>query len=198
VRVTRLLVAMGALWLGVGCGADDRAMDPPSDSQTTTSGAAVSTSAGVEPAQEGFGLASAMFAQTGLIPDRYTCNGANVAPPLEWRDVPSGTVELAVVMRDLDAAGFIHWVVAGIDPSASGIVEGELPVAAVQAGNDLGSNGWTGPCPPSGTHRYEFRLYALTEPSEITGTMTGRDAATRIEGLPSAGEATLVGNVEAR
>jgi Raf kinase inhibitor-like YbhB/YbcL family protein len=194
---TRLLVAMGALGLVVGCGADDRAMDPPSDSQTTTTQAQVSSSNSGAMTQEGFRLTSPMFAQTGLIPHRYTCNGANVAPPLEWADVPAGTVEMAVVVRDLDAAGFIHWVIANIDPSMSGIVEGELPVSAVQAGNDLGTNGWSGPCPPSGTHRYEFHLYALTEPSEVMATMTGRDAAARIEGLPSAGEATLVGSVEA-
>jgi Raf kinase inhibitor-like YbhB/YbcL family protein len=196
--LARVLVAAAGLWLAVGCGADDRAMQDPSDSQTTTTTQApVSSSSGVESTTT-FSLTSSMFAQTGLIPDRYTCQGANVAPPLEWTSIPSDTVELAVVVRDLDANGYIHWVIANIDPNLTGLVEGNLPVSAVQAGNDAGSRGWVGPCPPSGTHRYEFRLHALAEPSGVDAYMTGREAAEVIEGLQSLGTTALTATVQAR
>jgi Raf kinase inhibitor-like YbhB/YbcL family protein len=194
----RAFVVAGALVMPVaaaGCGADDRAMRPPSEAQTTTS--RPSSPATSPTTASGFTLQSDMFAETGLIPDRYTCRGAGSRPPLRWTGLPDDTVELAVVVRDLDAGGFVHWVVAGIEPGVTELVEGALPVSAIEAGNGAGGQGWTAPCPPSGTHRYEFKVYALALPSELEADLPAHQAAPLVEGASARGTAALTGTVSA-
>lgn len=195
---TGALLAAAILVVAVGCGADDRAMQPPSESQTTTTRSSASAAnVSATATGGGFTLRSDQFAQTGLIPDRYTCRGASARPPLRWTNLPADTVEIAVVMRDLDAQGFVHWVVAGIDPSVSELPEGAaLPVSAVEAGNSAGARGWVPPCPPSGVHRYDFKVYALAEPSDIRADMPGHEAAALVEGTAARAVATLTGTVE--
>lgn len=193
------LLAVAVVVLAAGCGADDREMRPPSAAQTTTTRASAgSLNEAATATGGGFTLRSDQFAQTGLIPDRYTCRGASARPPLRWSGTPADTVEMAVVVRDLDAGGFVHWVVAGISPDVNEIVEGApLPVSAVEAGNDTGGRGWTPPCPPSGTHRYEFKVLALAEESGLRPEMSGQQAATLVEGRAARGVATLTGTVQA-
>ena len=116
-----------------------------------------------------FHLTSTAFQAGGTIPQRFTCDGDNISPQLSWDGVPPGTRSLALIMHDPDAprpGGYTHWVIYNIAPSATHLEEGiskheKLPGVGIQGLNDSGRLGYTGPCPPSGTHRYYFRLYAL-------------------------------------
>ena len=113
-------------------------------------------------------ITSTAFSPGELIPSEFTCDGKDLSPPLAWTDVPPGTVSLALVSDDPDAPGgtWVHWVVWNL-PGAARKLEahlpgrGELPDGTRQGTNDFHRPGYGGPCPPSGTHRYYFRLYAL-------------------------------------
>lgn len=190
-----------ALLLGA-CGADDRDMRPPSAHQTTTTraaapGAATPSTASTVAEPTLLRLSSPTFAENTPIPARYTCQGEGLSPQLQWSNVPEGTVMLGLIMRDLDASGFVHWVVAGLDPALGEIVEGQLPAGATTARNDDLGVGYAPPCPTSGSHRYELLLYALTQPVELADDMAPDDAVQRIETTPALGTASLVGTVAA-
>lgn len=96
------------------------------------------------------------------IPAKFSCDGKNVAPSLVFSAVPTTAASLAVSVTDMDApAGeFTHWLVWNI-PSATTTITGKLPEGSVEGRNGFGHNGYGGPCPPTGTHNYVFRLYAL-------------------------------------
>ena len=122
-----------------------------------------------------FSLASAAFADGGDIRRDNTCDGADTPIPLEWSDEPEGTAELALIMDDPDAGGFVHWVVVGI-PAGTGRVEGvNLPAGTVEGRNSFGGSGYRGPCPPSGSHRYVFTLIALSSPLGLGGTPSAEE-----------------------
>ena len=108
-------------------------------------------------------LTSAAFAAEGSIPDRYTCEGEDLSPPLSWTAPPAGSRSLAPSLDDPDAPGgrFVHWLGWGIGPDTGGLGEGEP--APLEGRNDFGTIGYRGPCPPRGrgSHRYRFRLYAV-------------------------------------
>ena len=123
----------------------------------------------------------APWEEGGGIPQRYTCKGLNASPALQWDGVPAEPVELALVMRDLDADGFIHWLMAGIDPASNGIGEAKIPRAAMIATNEFGNTSYRGPCPPAGEHRYLVTLFVLSKPSGITTGMSARDALALLE-----------------
>lgn len=112
-------------------------------------------------------LTSEAFDDGETIPTRYTCDGEEVSPPLEWSGVPDGASELVLLMTDPDAPSgeFVHWVVGGLDPASGGLEEGEVPTDAVEGTNDFDEQGYGAPCPPSEdtAHRYVFRLYATDE-----------------------------------
>ncbi|NLP05970.1 YbhB/YbcL family Raf kinase inhibitor-like protein [Candidatus Fermentibacteria bacterium] len=117
---------------------------------------------------EVFALASSAFTHGGSIPEIYTGDGADISPPLEWTAPPAGTASLVLICEDPDApvGNWIHWVVFDIPPDSTGLPEGVPPgtrygASALQGLNSWGSCGYGGPAPPSGTHRYFFRLYAL-------------------------------------
>jgi Raf kinase inhibitor-like YbhB/YbcL family protein len=115
-------------------------------------------------------LRSPAFNDHTLIPGRFSLDGDNLSPPLEWSEVPDGTVELALLCEDPDSAGgpFLHWLVTGIDPSVRSIAEGE-EVPGTSWPNDFGRRGYGGPRPPVGDdpHRYFFRVYALGSPLDL-------------------------------
>jgi Raf kinase inhibitor-like YbhB/YbcL family protein len=118
-------------------------------------------------------LRSDSFADGGDIPKAYTCDGKDTSPPLSWSGVPEGARSLALVVEDPDAprGTWAHWVLFDLAPDvvelAGAVPSGETfapkggAKAARQGKNDFGNLGYGGPCPPSGTHRYVFRLYAL-------------------------------------
>jgi Raf kinase inhibitor-like YbhB/YbcL family protein len=108
-------------------------------------------------------ISSAAFSHNGMIPPKYTCDGVNVNPPLSIENVPEKTASLALIVDDPDApAGtWVHWVVWNIAAGAGQIPENSVPQGAIQGTTDFRNQKYGGPCPPSGTHRYFFKLYAL-------------------------------------
>jgi phosphatidylethanolamine-binding protein (PEBP) family uncharacterized protein len=111
-------------------------------------------------------LASSAFKAGGSIPTRYTCDGADVSPPLEWHGVPHGAAELFLLAIDLSGStsDAIQWAVAGIPPSASGLPAGSLPAGAVAGLNSAGKAGWGGVCGAKGqAHHVAFLFYALSQ-----------------------------------
>lgn len=105
-------------------------------------------------------LKSAAFSDKGDLPPKYTCDGANVNPPLTINNIPGSAKSLALIVDDPDAprGDWVHWVVWNI-PVTETIDEDSVP--GEQGVNDFGANIYKGPCPPSGTHRYFFKAYAL-------------------------------------
>jgi len=118
-------------------------------------------------------LTSAAFQANGEIPSKYTCDGLNVSPPLIIEGVPAGAKSLVLIVDDPDApvGDWVHWLVWNIKPETKEIAENSVPEGAVQGTTDFGKPGWGGPCPPSGIHHYQFKLYALdAELSLSSGT----------------------------
>jgi hypothetical protein len=113
-------------------------------------------------------LTSSAFLPNELIPSQYTCDGADQSPPLTIGEVPEGTVSLALVVDDPDAprGDWVHWLVWNIDPATTEIAENSAP-PGVEGTTDFNRTGWGGPCPPSGTHRYLFKLFALDSLLEL-------------------------------
>jgi Raf kinase inhibitor-like YbhB/YbcL family protein len=137
-------------------------------------------------------ITSPAFRAGGRIPARYTCTGAGDRPALQFAGIPRGAAEVALVVIDPDAGGFVHWTVYGMAPSVRAIASTGLPAGARQGRNSTGGTGWTPPCPPSGTHRYAFELYWLRAPSKLAagaGPQKVVDAIRRA----AAGRGELVG-----
>jgi Raf kinase inhibitor-like YbhB/YbcL family protein len=111
-------------------------------------------------------LASPVFNDNGPIPDRYTCSGEDVSPPLAILDPPQKTRELALIVEDEDADRFVHWSLLRIPPETALIGAGKVPPGAVQTENGFGDRKYGGPCPPEDDepHRYLFAVYALDAP----------------------------------
>ena len=117
-------------------------------------------------------LNSTAFSHNSEIPKRYTCDDADLSPPLSWSDLPAGTQSLALIVDDPDAPDpaapkmtWVHWVLYNIPPTATGLAEGikskDLPAGTREGMNDWKRTGYGGPCPPKGRHRYFHKLYAL-------------------------------------
>ena len=104
-----------------------------------------------------------MFQNNTKIPGKYTCDGENVNPPLEFIDVPTNAKSLVLIVDDPDApmGTFVHWVLFNVSPKSKGVKENFIPDSAIQGLNSANKTGYMGPCPPSNTHRYFFKLYAL-------------------------------------
>lgn len=125
----------------------------------------------------------APFAEGAPIPARSTCTGENLSPALSWTGAPPETVEIAVTMVDLDAPGYVHWAMSGIDPLATGLGEGIVPEFAITSINGAGTPGYTGPCPPSGqTHTYEITVHFLLQQTELADGGPGADLLAFIDG----------------
>jgi Raf kinase inhibitor-like YbhB/YbcL family protein len=110
-------------------------------------------------------VTSSAFQEGGNIPSKFTCDGADVNPALRFEGAPAETKSLVLIVDDPDAPVdlFTHWLVWNIDPKASEIAENSAPGGAVQGTNDFPKKGYGGPCPPSGTHRYYFKIFALDQ-----------------------------------
>ena len=108
-------------------------------------------------------LTSPAFQHHQRIPVKYTCDAQDINPPLQIAEAPEGAQSLALIMDDPDAprGTWVHWTVWNIDPTTTEIAENSVPAGAVQGMTDFRRPGYGGPCPPSGTHRYFFKLYAL-------------------------------------
>lgn len=190
--VPRTARAAAALTLAVvlaACSSDGRTLAPAGPDQTqsimpvtSVTLPATETTNGVVTTPEGFQVL-APWIDGGAIDPRFTCDGENVSPPISWARIPPGTEELAVTITDLDASGYVHWVVTGLPADEiTFIEEGATPEVATEAMNDAGTPGYSGPCPPAGeTHRYLLRVVALSGPADVTPGMPGRQALARLD-----------------
>lgn len=108
-------------------------------------------------------ITSSAFTNNQKIPTKYTCDGEGINPPLQFSDIPENSKSLALICNDPDApsGSFVHWLIFNISPKTNQIGENSPPEEAIQGLTSLGRPGYVGPCPPSGTHRYIFSLYAL-------------------------------------
>jgi Raf kinase inhibitor-like YbhB/YbcL family protein len=115
------------------------------------------------PVRSSLKVTSSAFPEGGKIPKKYTCDDSNVNPPMRIENLPQSARSVALIVDDPDAPGrtWTHWLVWNIDPRAPEIREKSVPPNAVQGTSDFGSASYGGPCPPSGTHRYYFKAYAL-------------------------------------
>lgn len=129
-------------------------------------------------------ITSSAFKHNEKIPVKYTCDGENVNPPLEISDVPSNASTLALIMDDPDAPSgtWAHWLVWNIPPSASSIMENSVPESAMQGKTSFGNNRYGGPCPPSGAHRYFFKLYALDTKLRLPSYSEAKDLEQALQG----------------
>ncbi len=114
-------------------------------------------------------ITSPAFRNGELIPSKFTCDGGDMSPALVIGQVPPEAKSLALIMDDPDAPGgmWVHWVVWNIDPKTTEIAENSVPAGAQLGRNDFRQTPYGGPCPPSGTHRYFFKLYALDTKLDI-------------------------------
>jgi Raf kinase inhibitor-like YbhB/YbcL family protein len=130
---------------------------------------------------------------------RHAKDHDNLSPALEWSGVPEEAVELAVLCQDPDAPSgtFTHWVLAGLEATATGLAEGERPAAGVEGRNDFGEEGYSGPLPPvgDGQHRYFFRVFAASAPLGLTAGASAHDLRRALEGKELA-SGTLVGTYQ--
>lgn len=139
-------------------------------------------------------LTSPAFKNNGFIPERFTCNKGNISPELSLENIPELTKTLALIVDDPDAPSgdWVHWVVYNI-PVVKRIEEGSIP--GVLGKNDFGEQGYTGPCPPSGTHRYFFKAYALDISLDLEGKADKKTLEKAMQGH-ILGKAELVGLYE--
>ena len=142
-----------------------------------------------------FRLTSSAFADGDAIPREFSCDAANVSPPLAWTGVPAGTAALVLVVDDPDARGFVHWIVLDLAGHDGDLPKGVGPTAASpqQGRNDFGKVGWGGPCPPSGTHHYRFTLTALGAPLGLGDHPEGGDVRNALGRATVLGKVTLAG-----
>ena len=134
-------------------------------------------------------ITSPVFKHNGTIPKKYTCDGINISPELSWDNLPEDTNSLALIVDDPDAPAetWVHWVIYNIPPNSKGLQEGVLPLRALphntkQGINDFKKIGYGGPCPPSGTHRYFFKLYALDTKLNLDSGATKKDLENAMKG----------------
>lgn len=108
-------------------------------------------------------LTSSAFQNNSQLPAKYTCDGEGINPPLQIAEVPQNTKSLALICDDPDAPSgtFTHWLIWNINPQERIILERSVPQGSIQGLTSTGKPGFISPCPPSGTHRYIFKIYAL-------------------------------------
>jgi len=142
-----------------------------------------------------FTLTSSAFADGAAIPREFSCDGANVSPPLAWTGVPAGATALVLFVDDPDARGWVHWIVLDLPAAAGELPKGVDPATATpqQGTNDFGKPGWGGPCPPSGTHHYRFALSALEKPLRLDGHPGGDAVRAALSSAKVLGTVTLSG-----
>ncbi|HEX9405787.1 MAG TPA: YbhB/YbcL family Raf kinase inhibitor-like protein [Thermoanaerobaculia bacterium] len=143
-------------------------------------------------------ISSSAFKEGGAIPAKYTCDGANGSPPLVFGGIPSGAKSLALIVDDPDAPGgtFDHWIVWNIPPNTTTVAEGQSP-QGVAGRNGFGKSGYGGPCPPSGEHRYQFKLYALDAMLNLPPSSSKGDVETAMNNHTLA-KAQIVGRYKRR
>jgi Raf kinase inhibitor-like YbhB/YbcL family protein len=172
-------LAVAAVVCLAGCGGGDKLGSPP------------------PAAQRSLTIASPDFPANGAIPARFSCDGAGARPALRFGGVPSDAAELALIVVDPDAGGFVHWTAYGLPAETRTLGATGLPHGAREGENSAGKSGWTPPCPPSGNHHYEFRLYWLKRASGL-GAGAKPDDVDKAVRARVGGSGLLVGRYERR
>lgn len=139
-------------------------------------------------------IMSPAFEDNQNIPSQYTCDGDDVNPPLSILDIPENTQSLVLIVDDPDAPSgdWVHWLVWNISPQTEQIAENSVPEGAQEGATDFGRIGWGGPCPPSGMHRYQFKLYALDTMLDLDLSAKKKNIENAVKGHTLA-QAMLVG-----
>jgi Raf kinase inhibitor-like YbhB/YbcL family protein len=172
-------LALAALLCLAGCGGGDNLMSkPPAAPRSLT-------------------ITSPDFPPNGAIPARFSCDGAKARPALRFGGVPGDAAELALVVVDPDAGGFVHWTAFRLPADTRALDSTGLPAGTREGENSTGKTGWTPPCPPSGNHHYEFRLYWLKRPSGLDAGAKP-DAVVKAVRANAGGSGLLVGRYERR
>ncbi|MHC4087350.1 MAG: YbhB/YbcL family Raf kinase inhibitor-like protein [Planctomycetota bacterium] len=134
-------------------------------------------------------ITSSAFEHEALIPPKYTCDGDDISPPLQWDAVPEGTKSITIISDDPDApmGTWVHWVLFNLPADTTQLHENIppdeiLPNGARQGITDFGRIGYGGPCPPSGTHRYFFKIYALDTKLDLSAGAVKSDLLNAMEG----------------
>ena len=135
-------------------------------------------------------VTSTAFTEGRPIPDKYTCSGPNVSPPLQWSSAPTGVKSFALIADDPDApvGTWVHWVLYNLPPASTSLAENlppspELPDGSKQGVNDFGQPGYGGPCPPAGKpHRYFFKIYALDAVLSLKSGATKKELLRAMDG----------------
>ncbi len=162
-----------------GCNDDGRTLAPaPSTTAPAPPTSAVLDAGDTAGATSSLSIRVPGVAEGELLDPTYTCDGEDIHPPLQIDGVPDGAAALAISVVDLDADGYVHWVVAGLAPTTTDLAAGEVPADAVAARSDGGTVGWEGPCPPAddAPHRYELTVYAVAEPIGLAPDLDGGEA----------------------
>jgi Raf kinase inhibitor-like YbhB/YbcL family protein len=144
-------------------------------------------------------LTSSDFAAGGPIPAEFTCRGADRSPALSWSGVPAGTAAIVLFVDDPDGRDWVHWSVLDLPAGDGGLPRGVAPSAdpPQQGRNDFGRIGYGGPCPPSGTHRYRFTLYALASALGLPGHPDGAAVRRALRASSVLEQVTLIGTFRA-
>jgi len=147
-------------------------------------------------------LWSTAFGTGESIPSDFTCDGADISPPIEWSGVPAAAKSLAVIAEDPDAPGgnWVHWLIYNLSPHLDQLPAGipqkaDLPGGGLQGRNDFGGIGYGGPCPPRGVHRYSFKIYALDALLHLNPGATKKELLNAMQGHVLA-EGQLMGTYE--
>ncbi len=129
-------------------------------------------------------ITSSAFEHNQSIPPKYTCDGDDTNPPLSISEIPEGCKSLVLIHDDPDAPGgtWVHWILWNIEPSVTEIEENSVPPGAKQGTNSWDRTGYGGPCPPSGVHRYCFKLYALDVVLDFDESTTSEDLEEALQG----------------
>lgn len=182
--VSVVLVAAVGLVILAGCGSSGRTLRDPIPGATAparkNTGSTVSatgavgtgTTGGAVITGTGLSLSTTAWAAGQTIPKAFTCDGADTSPPLVITGAPPAAMELVLVVTDQTLSSQSSWLLAGIGPATPGIPQGGVPSGAIQIVNSSGNSQWSGPCPApaTGTHTYQFALYALSHASGLTAS----------------------------
>ncbi len=154
----------------------------------------VSEALSEEQKQSELKITSPVFENNSDIPRRYACDGKNISPPIEIKNVPPQAKTLALIIDDIDAprGTYVHWILWNIDPMVKEIKEDGVPEGAVQGTNDFKRHPYRGPCPPSRAHRYVFKVFALDRRLDLSPDSTKTDLEKTIKGHVIA-QAQLIG-----
>lgn len=125
-------------------------------------------------------ITSSAFEHNGTIPQQYTCDGEDINPPLTFHDIPQNTKSLALIVDDPDAPNgdWVHWLIWNMSPATKIIKANSIPENTKCGTTDFRNTGYGGPCPPSGTHRYHFKLFALDTELSLDASAKKQDLLT--------------------